>query len=128
LDQDWLFLEWFVELKSLASSHSIPIGIVYYSILNLASLLFVMLVAVGLNFITFRLVNKPLLNDAFEAPKLSVIDLKLVLGSSLFGVGWGIGGLCPGPAIALFPEFTIEIGVVFLLALAIGQVVAQQVS
>lgn len=83
-----------------------------------------MLVAVAINIVTFRFVDKPLLNDSFETPKSNVIDLKLVLGSSLFGVGWGIGGLCPGPAIALFPEFTIEIGVVFLLALAVGQVIA----
>jgi len=31
------------------------------------------------------------------------VDRKLVLGASIFGIGWGLGGLCPGPAIALTP-------------------------
>lgn len=79
-----------------------------------------MLVAVGMNFITFRLLNHPLLNSKFEIPSNTTVDLKLLLGSSTFGIGWGIGGLCPGPAIALMPEFTLQIGVVFIGALAIG--------
>ena len=35
----------------------------------------------------------------FSWDKRSVVDAKLVIGSALFGIGWGIGGLCPGPAI-----------------------------
>lgn len=68
--------------------------------------MFVMLGAVGLNFITFRLLKKPILAEKYEIPSITAVDRKLVLGSSIFGVGWGLGGLCPGPAVALLSEFT----------------------
>lgn len=42
----------------------------------------------------------PLLDDQFHLPQGQVIDRRLVVGSAIFGIGWGIGGLCPGPAIA----------------------------
>jgi uncharacterized membrane protein YedE/YeeE len=42
----------------------------------------------------------PLLAEHFPQPASRVIDSKLLLGSSLFGVGWGLVGLCPGPALA----------------------------
>lgn len=42
----------------------------------------------------------PLVGGAFHVPSTSKIDAKLVGGAALFGVGWGIAGLCPGPAIA----------------------------
>ena len=47
------------------------------------------------------------------------LDIKLVIGSSLFGIGWGLVGLCPGPAvssIALFEPITL----IFLIAMLIG--------
>jgi len=40
-------------------------------------------------------------NGKFCIPSNRVIDKKLTLGASLFGIGWGIGGLCPGPAMVL---------------------------
>lgn len=43
---------------------------------------------------------KPLACDSFDLPGTTLLDGKLLLGSALFGIGWGIGGLCPGPAIA----------------------------
>lgn len=42
----------------------------------------------------------PLVCDEFSLPGTRLIDSKLILGSVLFGIGWGIAGLCPGPAIA----------------------------
>lgn len=54
-------------------------------------------------------------------PKNSTIDWKLLLGSLCFGLGWGIGGLCPGPAIVLFSVFTLQIGLVWFGCLIIGQ-------
>lgn len=65
--------------------------------------MFVMIGAVGINLITFHLLKKPIMNEKYELPKLGVVDKKLVLGASIFGIGWGLGGLCPGPAIALTP-------------------------
>ena len=44
--------------------------------------------------------GRPVLEADFELPKKQVIDAPLIWGSALFGVGWGLVGFCPGPAIA----------------------------
>ena len=44
--------------------------------------------------------DQPLVSDSFHVPATATIDRKLVGGAALFGVGWGIAGLCPGPALA----------------------------
>ena len=54
------------------------------------------------NFVFFRMAARrgaPLLAPAFSLPQKTVIDASLLGGAALFGVGWGIGGFCPGPAI-----------------------------
>jgi uncharacterized membrane protein YedE/YeeE len=75
--------------------------------LNLAgewdpSLAFVMVGAVGVHVLLYRLIlrrQSPLFVDRFHLPTRRDIDPQLVLGSGLFGVGWGLGGICPGPAL-----------------------------
>ncbi|TRD22431.1 DUF6691 family protein [Palleronia caenipelagi] len=65
------------------------------------SLIFVMGGASVVTFIGYRLVWKrpaPVLDTAFQVPNSRVIDRPLLIGSALFGIGWGIGGFCPGPA------------------------------
>lgn len=47
-----------------------------------------------------RWLRKPIVNQVFISSPSQFIDRPLVLGAALFGVGWGISGLCPGPAIA----------------------------
>jgi uncharacterized membrane protein YedE/YeeE len=47
-----------------------------------------------------RRLRHPLLNSMFHLPVKQDIDLALVAGAAIFGVGWGMSGLCPGPAIA----------------------------
>lgn len=44
--------------------------------------------------------EKPLLSSRFHWPEQRPVDRKLILGSCIFGIGWGLSGLCPGPAIA----------------------------
>lgn len=66
------------------------------------SLAFVMLGAVGLHAVAYRLIvrrSRPLFSDRFLVPKRSDLDRPLVLGALLFGIGWGLGGYCPGPAL-----------------------------
>lgn len=65
-------------------------------------LLFVMGGAVLTTTIGYRLVlrrSKPLLETKFHLPDTQRIDLRLVTGAALFGIGWGMAGYCPGPAL-----------------------------
>jgi uncharacterized protein len=50
--------------------------------------------------ILVRRMHKPLLDSRFHLPETQVIDRRLIVGSAIFGVGWGMVGLCPGPALA----------------------------
>jgi uncharacterized protein len=66
------------------------------------SLAFVMGGAVAVAFVAFRITahrDKTLSGEPFQMPTAKAIDARLVGGSLLFGVGWGLVGLCPGPAI-----------------------------
>ena len=66
-------------------------------------LLFVMAGAVPTTAIGYRLVlrrPRPLLAERFQWPTSRRIDVRLVGGAALFGIGWGIAGYCPGPALA----------------------------
>ena len=70
------------------------------------SLIFVMGGALVVTFAGYRLVlrrQRPLLTDGFFLPTLKDVDLRLVVGASLFGIGWGLSGFCPGPAIVSLP-------------------------
>tara|TARA_B100000686_G_scaffold224913_1_gene232070 strand:- start:4422 stop:4862 length:441 start_codon:yes stop_codon:yes gene_type:complete len=67
------------------------------------SLAFVMIGALAISFISFRYIpkiKKPLFSNNFEIPEGKIINTKLILGAIIFGVGWGISGFCPGPAIS----------------------------
>ena len=59
------------------------------------------------------------LGAKIELPEKQNIDKKLLIGSALFGVGWGLVGLCPGPAIAALATFD-PIVIVFLASMAAG--------
>lgn len=66
------------------------------------SLAFVMLGAIGVHLLFARRAKpdgKPLLGGRFVLPLRTDIDARLVIGAALFGIGWGIAGLCPGPGI-----------------------------
>ncbi len=66
------------------------------------ALAWVMAGAVGVYAAIYPLVMKrraPLFESAFDVPAKQAIDLKLVIGSAAFGLGWGLNGFCPGPAL-----------------------------
>ncbi len=88
------------------------------------SLAFVMFSAVALNLVSFNLtlkkMERPVITgEKFGVPARGVIDFKLVVGSAIFGLGWGLGGLCPGPAIIVF--FGMTHGLLWIVAFIIGQ-------
>lgn len=63
--------------------------------------------------------SAPLCDTAFHEPTLSRIDARLLSGAVLFGVGWGLVGLCPGPALVNI--FTLNTDVLlFVVALLVG--------
>ena len=67
------------------------------------TLAFVMGGAVGINIIFFPLIKRRGLsyfNKKIDFPSTKLIDKKLIIGASMFGIGWGITGICPGPAIS----------------------------
>jgi uncharacterized protein len=89
------------------------------------SLALVMLGAIAVHFFAYRWVRgsaAPLFADEFAIPKLRHIDPKLVGGSALFGVGWGIGGYCPGPGIVALGAGGSD-ALVFVAAMAAGWLV-----
>ena len=94
--------------------------------------MFVMASAVGFNLVSFNGVilkrDKPISGEKFEVPTSKVIDWKLISGGSIFGVGWGLADLCPGPVFALMPVFSLEISVIFVILLAMGQLSANKLN
>lgn len=66
------------------------------------SLALVMAGAVAVTFIGYRAVlaqKRPIVGDRFHLPTGSDVDRRVVVGPAIFGVGWGLGGFCPGPAL-----------------------------
>ncbi|GGG22992.1 membrane protein [Rhizobium wenxiniae] len=93
------------------------------------SLAFVLGGAVAVAFIGVQVMKKlrhPAFDDSFHVPANRKIDGPLVIGSALFGLGWGIGGLCPGPAIA-----SLSVGIpqtaLFVVAMMVGMTLYDRV-
>ena len=63
--------------------------------------------------------RKPLTGGTFPAPSKPEIDRRLVIGSVVFGAGWGLAGLCPGPAIASL-SYGGAGGLIFMAAMLVG--------
>ena len=86
------------------------------------SLALVMAGALAVSSVPFyfaRRLQVSLLGAPFQRPTNRKIDRRLVLGSLLFGMGWAIAGLCPGPALALLLTGRWQV-VVFTLAMVVG--------
>jgi uncharacterized membrane protein YedE/YeeE len=86
------------------------------------SLMFVMGGAILVHFVLSRWIRRrsaPLLAERFHWPTAIGLDAKLIAGSALFGVGWGLGGYCPGPAIVSLGSGALA-PFVFVAAMALG--------
>jgi len=73
----------------------------------------------GLGYFLSRRRSAPLLAAQFEIPNRRDLDARLIIGAALFGIGWGLVGLCPGPAIVALPLAGLQ-GVVFFAAMLAG--------
>ena len=87
-----------------------------------ASLAFVMMGAIGVYLPVHRFIaarKTTLLGSSVSIPKGEGIDARLLLGAALFGIGWGIGGFCPGPAI-VSAAVAAKPAVIFALSMLAG--------
>jgi uncharacterized membrane protein YedE/YeeE len=89
------------------------------------SLGLVMAGAIAVGLFAFAAAKKrttAILGGVMQLPKKSDIDLRLVMGSVVFGIGWGLGGFCPGPALVSLGTGRSD-AVVFVLAMLAGMVI-----
>ena len=91
------------------------------------SLAFVMLGAIAVTFIPFQKAvhnhaPKTVYGDAINLPKNNKIDSKLVTGSLIFGIGWGIAGICPAPSLTLIGLGYYQ-ALYFIVAMMIGMLI-----
>jgi uncharacterized membrane protein YedE/YeeE len=68
---------------------------------------------------TRRRLDRPWFDMRFHVPARTDIDPQLVIGAAIFGVGWGLGGLCPGPSVVAAASGSIS-AIAFVLAMAAG--------
>ena len=86
------------------------------------SLIFVMGGAISVHALAYRLIKKrqsPLFSLKWHLPTKKELTPALILGSILFGVGWGLAGYCPGPAITSLASFQTE-PLIFVVSMLIG--------
>lgn len=88
------------------------------------SLLFVMIGAIGVHILSYPLIRKrrsPLLDTKWHVPTRKDVTIRLILGSALFGVGWGLGGFCPGPGLTSISSGDLRV-FLFVIAMIIGMI------
>lgn len=94
------------------------------------SLALTMAAAVATTAVGYRLAfrrNAPLLGGVFQLPTVTDIDARLVGGAALFGIGWGLVGFCPGPAVTALGAGS-GAAVIFVAAMLMGMLVARGID
>lgn len=94
------------------------------------SLAFVMAGAVAVSAVGYRVARRrgrPVLASRLDLPTRRSIDLRLIAGAAVFGLGWGLVGLCPGPALTLLTVLPAQ-AATFVAAMAVGMLVFRLVS
>ncbi|PSJ17477.1 DUF6691 family protein [Nitrosomonas supralitoralis] len=87
-----------------------------------SSLIWVMAGAVAVSSIAFAIAKKRkknFLGGSMQIPSVTKIDARLIMGGIVFGVGWGIAGIWPGPALVLVGSGSVE-AIIFLIAMLLG--------
>ncbi len=94
------------------------------------SLAFVMAGAIAMGFTGFRLAaqrDKPIISDSFSLPTRNAIDRTILIGPALFGIGWGMVGYCPGPALTALSTGAVG-PIAFVSAMLVGMALARRVA
>lgn len=89
------------------------------------ALLLVMVGAVSFHAISYYLITRratPLLDHKFFVPVRKPVDKRLIAGSALFGIGWGMGGYCPGPAITSLVSLSPQV-LIFVVSMIGGMAI-----
>lgn len=92
-----------------------------------ASLLIVFAAAVAVTTVGFYFAlkkQKPVYAMQFNIPSKKKVDLRLTVGAILFGIGWGIGGYCPGPSLSAIVIGWIE-PPIFIVSMVVGSLVCR---
>ena len=110
-------------IKSGMLQRHVVLGFLTLSKIWNYQLSFVLGTAVGINYFTFNFIlknmSRPKLKSNFDLPTNTKVDKKLCLGSAIFGIGWGLGGICPGPAVIAFYLYCPQ-SLAFFISLVIG--------
>jgi len=94
------------------------------------SLAFVMAGGLAVTLPAFQIARRwrqPVAAAEFQTPRAKGLDARLLLGALLFGIGWGLVGYCPGPALAAL-AFAVPGTIVFVLAMAAGMLLQALVA
>jgi uncharacterized protein len=86
------------------------------------SLIFVMVGGITVHFLTYKLIRNrpsPLFSKQWLVPTKNEITPALIVGSLIFGIGWGLGGFCPGPAVTSLASFQLK-PFVFVISMLAG--------
>jgi uncharacterized membrane protein YedE/YeeE len=92
---------------------------------SLAVVMAAALVVSGVGYVLAQQRPAPVLAPKFDIPSRTNIDAPLIAGSALFGIGWGLVGLCPGPALENLATLSPQV-IVFCIAMAAGMVAHDQ--
>lgn len=93
------------------------------------SLMAVMIGAILVHSIAYALISRrsgPVLAATFQVPTRRDLDWKLILGAAIFGIGWGLAGFCPGPALVGLASGKLSVGV-FVISMLMGMALYQRV-
>ena len=91
------------------------------------SLAFVMAGAIAVTFAGFRWVlrrSRPIFGERFHLPTQQELDIGIISGPAIFGLGWGLAGFCPGPALTAL-GFRSSAAVIFVTAMMVGMLLAR---
>jgi uncharacterized membrane protein YedE/YeeE len=94
------------------------------------SLMFVMVGAIGVHLVSYRLIrrrNSPLLSMTWHVPDRKDITPALLLGAVIFGIGWGLAGFCPGPAVTSLASLSVK-PLVFVASMIGGMLIFRAVD